>query len=989
VVELSICIPTFNGLPFIRDALDSLLTQTHKDFEILISDDGSVDGTLALLEDFVEGVPGSAKLFKNKDLGIARNCNFLANESTGLYIKYLFQDDILEPSCIEVLLNEAKRSRESTLIFSDRKVLFESLDSPYCQDIFNGCQNLSEHWERLSSVMDGNLYLEDPNLLESPINKIGEPSNTLIYRKAFQEVGGFDPEFSQLLDLDLWLRLMSVGKVSYVNQTLSSFRIHDSQESVANLTKGNLSDDFELLCKKLVSSKFFAGLSEGFKSRALAKLKDSLERTMIPGREKIELMHKIDSFSQRMKFMESTFAWRARKCFMKSYYWIFPGRRKNKSLGKIVYYHPIKFSTYGKISFKKHESPLCSIVIPFYGQTELTWLCLKALELNIENHIAVEILLVDDNSNDSTKLINSLDGVRVVRNSDNIGFLNSCNKAASLSRGEYLVFLNNDTQIQKGWLTPLIDLLSSGDDIGAVGSKLLYPDNTLQEAGGIIWRDGTGCNYGKGKNHNEPQFNYVRLVDYCSGASFATSRDLFLGMNGFSEQFAPAYYEDTDFCFRLRQNGHRVIYQPKSVLLHCEGATCGTSEESGVKSNQYKNRYSFSAKWSHQLANHFEPNGSFLNQYQAANRLNGTKSILVIDTYLPFHDRESGGHRLFQILLILRKLGYQVSFLPHNQKFEEPYVSELQQKGIEVLIFREPISDIRKQISKRLEKLDIVWICRPQMYREYGSFIRKRCKARIIYDTIDLHFIRVKRQWEFLGKKSKKLHRKWVKFLRDEKSFSRHCDLVLTVTKDEALEVCNWGNEKTFIVPNIHLCTPSFVPCFKDRSGVLFIGSYLHTPNIDAAKWLVHEIMPLVWQKNPETHLFLLGSNPTSEILKLRRSGVCVTGFVKDVKPYFDQVKAFVAPLRYGAGMKGKVGQSMSLGLPVVTTAIGAEGMNLINGKHAFISDDPVIIAQNISTLGYDEAKWNELSTAGIRHMGEYSPEVVSGRIERMITSLK
>ena len=989
MVEVSVCIPTFNGLPYIRYALDSLLAQTYKDFEILISDDGSFDGTLALLEDFVERVSGSAKLFKNNDLGIARNCNFLANESTGRYIKYLFQDDLLEPSCIEVLLNEAKRSLGSTLIFSNRKVLFESIDSSYCQDIFNGCQNLSEHWDRLCSEQDGKLYLEDPNLLESPINKIGEPSNTLICRKAFQDVGGFDPNFAQLLDLDLWFRLMSVGKVSFVNQTLSSFRIHNSQESVANLTKGNLSNDFEFLCKKLVSSKFFAGLSEGFKSRALSKLLISLERTMIPGKEKIELMDQIDSFSQRMKFMESTFAWRTRKCFMKSYYWIFPGSRKNKSHSKLDYYHPLAFSSYGNLSFKKHESPLCSIIIPFYGQTQLTWLCLKALELNLENHITVEIILVDDNSNDSTELINSLDGVRIVSNPYNIGFLKSCNKAASVCRGEYLIFLNNDTQIQKGWLTSLIDILTSTNLVGAVGSKLLYPDNTLQEAGGIIWRDGTGCNYGKGKNHNEPQFNFVREVDYCSGASLATPRNLFLEMGGFSEDYLPAYYEDTDFCFRLRKKGYRVVYNPESILLHCEGATCGISEESGVKSYQLKNRYSFISKWSLQLVNHYEPTGGFLKQYLAANRLNGSKSILVIDTYLPFHDRESGGHRLFQILLILRKLGYQVSFLPHNQKFEEPYVSELQQKGIEVLIFREPISGIRKQISKRLEKLDIVWICRPQMYREYGSFIRKRCTARIIYDTIDLHFIRVKRQWELFGKKSKKLHRKWVKYLKDEKSFSRHCDIVLTITEDEALQVCNWGNEKTFIVPNIHLSAPSSIPDFKERSGVLFIGSYLHTPNIDAANWLVHEIMPLVWHKNPETHLFLLGSNPTSEILKLRRSGVCVTGFVKDVKPYFDQVKAFVAPLRYGAGMKGKVGQSMSLGLPVVTTAIGAEGMNLINGKHALISEDPVIIAQNIATLGNDEAKWNELSSAGIRHMEDYSPEVVSGRIEEIITSLQ
>ena len=209
--------------------------------------------------------------------------------------------------------------------------------------------------------------------------------------------------------------------------------------------------------------------------------------------------------------------------------------------------------------------------------------------------------------------------------------------------------------------------------------------------------------------------------------------------------------------------------------------------------------------------------------------------------------------------------------------------------------------------------------------------------------------------------------------------------MALTVTEDEALKVREWGNAETFIVPNIHLSDSNSVPEFGVRSGILFIGSYLHIPNIDAAKWLVDEIMPLVWEKKPETQLFLLGSNPTSEILQLRRSGVCVTGFVEDVKPYFDQAKVFVAPLRYGAGMKGKIGQSMSLGLPVVTTSIGAEGMNLKNGKHAFISEDPEGIAQNIAMLSSDEAKWNELSTAGMGHMEEYSPEIVSVKINEIV----
>ena len=359
---------------------------------------------------------------------------------------------------------------------------------------------------------------------------------------------------------------------------------------------------------------------------------------------------------------------------------------------------------------------------------------------------------------------------------------------------------------------------------------------------------------------------------------------------------------------------------------------------------------------------------------------------MVIDTYLPVYDRESGGHRLYQILIILRNLGYQVSFLPHNQKAEDPYVSELQQKGIEVLIFNKP--GIRKQLRRRLDNVDVAWVCRPQMYRKYGAFIRNRSKARIIYDTIDLHFLRIKREWELYGCKDNGLEKEWKKFHRQEKSFSAHCDFALTVTEDEAARVREWGNERTFVVPNVHLPETSGVPGFPARKGILFIGSYLHIPNIDAAKWLVEEIMPLVWKTIPDAQLFLLGSNPSSEILQLRRPGVCVTGFVEDVKPFFNQAKVFVAPLRYGAGMKGKIGQSMSLGLPVVTTSIGAEGMDVKNGRDALIGDEAGDIAEKVINLYKDESRWKDLSASGLRQMEKFSPSAVAEQIDRILSQL-
>lgn len=163
--------------------------------------------------------------------------------------------------------------------------------------------------------------------------------------------------------------------------------------------------------------------------------------------------------------------------------------------------------------------------------------------------------------------------------------------------GDYLVFLNNDTEVRKGWLKALLDTFENNDDCGAVGCKLVYPDGKLQEAGGIIFSDGSGWNYGRGMDPNDPKFNFVREVDYCSGAALMVRKDLWDQIGGFDDRFAPAYYEDTDLCFEIRRRGYKVYYQPKSVVVHHEGVTAGTDITSGFKRYQLINREKFYEKW--------------------------------------------------------------------------------------------------------------------------------------------------------------------------------------------------------------------------------------------------------------------------------------------------------------------------------------------------------------------------------------------------------
>jgi GT2 family glycosyltransferase/ubiquinone/menaquinone biosynthesis C-methylase UbiE len=251
--------------------------------------------------------------------------------------------------------------------------------------------------------------------------------------------------------------------------------------------------------------------------------------------------------------------------------------------------------------------PIASIIIPVYNEVRYTESCLEQLSKTLPRNFKGEIIVVDDASSDETPAVlqhcAELDKrIKVLRNPQNAGFIASCNRGAEAACGEILVFLNNDTLPLPGWLPPLLRVLRDKPDAGAVGGKLVYPDGKLQEAGGIIFSDGSGCNFGKfDRAANAPLYNFLREVDYCSAALLATRRALFMEVGGFDTRFEPAYYEDTDYCFSLRERGYRVYYQPESVIVHFEGASSGTDITAGVKSYQAVNRKKFIEKWSEAL----------------------------------------------------------------------------------------------------------------------------------------------------------------------------------------------------------------------------------------------------------------------------------------------------------------------------------------------------------------------------------------------------
>jgi GT2 family glycosyltransferase len=629
------------------------------------------------------------------------------------------------------------------------------------------------------------------------------------------------------------------------------------------------------------------------------------------------------------------------------------------------------------------EKPIVSVIIPVYNNVDVTARCLQSITDTWFASMQVQIIVVDDGSTDATpELLASLPGLDYVRLSGNHGFVRACNRGAGVARGTYICFLNNDTVVRDAWLDLVVPTLENDSTIGAAGSKLVYPDGKLQEAGNIIWRDGTGWNYGRGENPEDPRYNYVREVDYCSGAALLVRRALFEQLGGFSEEYVPAYYEDADLCFGIRSLGFRVVYQPHSEVVHYEGLTSGTDLSSGTKRFQEVNRPKFQRKWAAALEQQYEPDPASVPA--AARRGRGGPTILVVDSYVPMHDRDAGSNRLMRILHILRAARYHVIFLPDNYAPLQPYTTELQNFGVEVLHHIEGGLPWQASLNSVLPVLDLAWVCRPDLFAKYEPLIRHNRATRVIYDTIDLHFMRKVREIAVHGgdpNDSKEIERM-------ELDAAKRADATVVVTESEKKMLRERGVENVFVVPTIHELEIERERRFSESSGILFIGGYNHPPNVDAARWLHDEIMPLLWKRNPNITLTLLGSNPPDSVLAMESERVRVPGFVSDVRPYFLNARIFVAPLRYGAGMNGKVGHALSYRLPLVLTEMAADGFGLTDGRNCLIANDAGRFAEAIARLYDDEQLWTKLSRSADDVLGRFGRSAVAPGLLRALEEL-
>ena len=581
------------------------------------------------------------------------------------------------------------------------------------------------------------------------------------------------------------------------------------------------------------------------------------------------------------------------------------------------------------------EEPVVSIVIPVYNLWPLLQNCLKSIATTA-NSISFEVIVADDCSTDDTAELLKLNSwVRHVRMESNGRFIRNCNNAARHARGRYIYFLNNDTVVFDHWLDQIIATFNLRPDAGIVGSQVLFHNSEIQESGGIIWPDGEAWNFGRNiPKERFYQVNYSREVDYVSGCALAVQRDLWEEVNGFGEEFVPAYCEDSDLCFKIKALGKQVWVQPHSRIMHFEGLSNSKDLEKGLKAYQRINLQKLIQKWKLPILTKGINNTSDI-LHASNHRLRTHKTVMVVDHYVPQPDKDAGSRTVHAFCEALIQLGYNVIFLPENYTDHQPYTSNLEALGVMVLYGNNAANHLELILRDLLRFVDCILFNRPHITIRYIDLLTEVFpNAKTLYYMHDMHGLRehLEKVFQMAG---------WGTCISldgaqlltpDEERIISKVDLALTCSSKEAgLLSATHPNVATICPYAIQVSSDDVVPLGSSFNGpkeLLFVGGFGHTPNRIGIEWLVDQVLPLLDQ---DVKIHIVGSRCPKELATKLESHPLIVfhGFTSDAKleELLRQTAVSLAPLPYGAGIKGKVVEAFAAGHTVIGTEFGNEGM--------------------------------------------------------------
>ncbi|HTX60297.1 MAG TPA: glycosyltransferase, partial [Verrucomicrobiae bacterium] len=542
----------------------------------------------------------------------------------------------------------------------------------------------------------------------------------------------------------------------------------------------------------------------------------------------------------------------------------------------------------------------------------------------------------------------------------NLGFGGGNNFAAKRARGKYLVFLNDDAVAHEGWLESLVGLAERTPDAGAVASRILFPDGTLQEAGGIIWSDGSTHPLGRGEPDGSLAYSYRRPVDYASANGLLVRRESFDSLGGFDERFFPAYYEDVDLCLGIRHRlGQRVLYEPRAIISHVEAASSASPD---FRSFLFRrNQSALRTKWGEVLSLYSPPEPGSPGAVETAvqRRIGAPARVLVIDDRVPEAGLGSGFGRCCEMLADLSAAGFAVTLYPSDKRWPVTR-NPLGDDGIDLATG--PLDEYLRQPGRAF---DVVIISRPHNFEACIEAVRVRQpRAVVIFDAEALYHrrLRIGARLETDPSVRERLQAEAATMEWLECEIARSVDRVVSVSPEER----DWLERVPGHAPIEYMrpLAPALVAtpaALEAREGAIFVPGWLGgdaSPNVDALAWYVERVVPLLHAALPGFRTLVSGRNPPPAARALAGNLVSFTGYVDSIEELYARARIALAPVRIGAGVKIKTIEALQYGVPVVSTSVGAEGLGLSDAVEIDVSDDPAEFARRIILLATDDGQW-------------------------------
>jgi O-antigen biosynthesis protein len=632
------------------------------------------------------------------------------------------------------------------------------------------------------------------------------------------------------------------------------------------------------------------------------------------------------------------------------------------------------------------DAPDISILIVLYNQAPLTYRCLRSISGTAD--LPVEIVIVDNASADRTgELLDRIDGANIVRNSENLHFLRATNQAAERARGRALLLLNNDAMLSPGALRAARETLFSAEDVGAVGGKLVLPSGRLQEAGSIVWSDGSSIGYGRDWMPDAPECQFRRQVDYCSGAFLLVRRDLFERLGRFDIRFAPAYYEETDLCLRLREHGYRIVYDPRAEIRHFE---FGSSQRSAQAfALMRRNQALFREIHAPALRRQRPPVAPQL----FARDPGGATRILAIDDRVPFPADGSGFPRAASILKRLWKAGFFITHYP----LTEPRAVWDEVRAEHPLEIEFMIGYGAARFSQFLEAragyYDLILISRPH---NMARFIEERAAhpgwyrgVAVVYDAEATFALRELRRIEIEGVALSAAEKKAR--VAAEIELAGYADAVVAVNEAEASIFRAAGIANVHVLGHALSVEPTGAG-FAERRDFLLVGALREddSPNVDGLLWFVREVMPRLDAAIGQDYRVRVAGEARAPALKrLRDPRVELLGRIEDLGPEYARARVFVGPTRFAAGMPHKLHEAAARGVPIVATDLLATQLGWSDGVELLSAGSAEGLARQAARLYRDAALWGRLRNAALDRVArDCSPADFDARLATVITSM-